>query len=104
MNTDTLIVVSLNGEPVATCTEGADLAECVAFLRRNPRNVVTFVRRPSAVATALVEDAAAAHTARRDAEKQAREIECHDRWTWGHTPFGTRYANLARTLATLATL
>lgn len=104
MTTDTLIVVLLNGEAVATCTDADDLAECLRIPKRNPRNEITLVRRSSAVASAMVERDTAAFMARIEAAKSARATEVQDRWTWGHTPTGQHYLELARKIEALSAL
>jgi hypothetical protein len=95
--TDTLIVVLLNGEAVATCTDDTDLAECLRIPKRNPRTVITLIRRSSAVATAMVEANTAAFMARIAAEKRAISTASNEAWTWGgHTVLAVHYAKMAR--------
>ena len=95
--TTTLIVVLLNGEAVATCTDEADLAECLRIPRRNPANVITLVRRPADVAVAMVAADTAAFTARLDAERRAHNEVANEARAWGsHAPLVAHYGRLAR--------
>lgn len=97
--TETLVVVSFNGESYAAVPAN-EAAEVIAFLRRGGADV-TSVRRPATVAQAMVQQTVDAHNARQSAAKAMREDGTRDAWTWGTTSWSANRIRQARELAAL---